>query len=163
MRQDSALLGEIEVVPEDPIPDLCEPVHPEPVRGARRSEDGAASSLLGGLLSMSSRNTMLSRNHTTLRPFSNMPGRWRVSSRRASRRSSEPGLPPPEEAQALSREVTLTRRKNLFRSTRPHWLADDNNFRAVELQKRTENEQMSALDSMDNSWSHTKLFFSHCW
>ena len=157
MRRDSDEQEEIEMLPEKTIiPNAWEPVHPEPVRAVRQSDDGSLTSMITRLLSHDGKKLNRIRS---LPPF---PNRRNIT----YRRHTDTEASPPEGTQEfVSREVTLSRRRNLIRSTTrtPHWLEDDNNFRAVELQKRAENEQMSALDTMDNSWSHTKLFFSHCW
>ena len=44
-----------------------------------------------------------------------------------------------------------------------HWAVDGPKFREVEALKRLENVKYAASKSLDNSSSHTSLFFSHCW
>ena len=53
--------------------------------------------------------------------------------------------------------------KILNRLPSDHWKEDGNEFRQVEEKKRAENLQQAVMDCNDNDWTHTKLFFSHCW
>ena len=53
--------------------------------------------------------------------------------------------------------------KVLNRLPSDHWKEDGDVFRQSEEQKRTENLQQAVIDCNDNGWTHTKLFFSHCW
>ena len=43
------------------------------------------------------------------------------------------------------------------------WKEDGDVFRRAEEKKRTENLQQAVIDCNNNGWTHTKLFFSHCW
>ena len=53
--------------------------------------------------------------------------------------------------------------KVLTRLPSDHWRDDGDAFRNDEEKKRTENLQQAVMDFNNNGWTHTRLFFSHCW
>jgi len=147
--------AEISAAPEDTT-DLIEPENAPSTSDEKRRE---SEDFFNGLFA---RSGAMFRKTTLLRPFSDNTqtlrnheiGRIKENGRRSSL----------GESQAMAvKEILANRSRNRLCSPKPHWLEDDNNFRAVELDKRAENERLSALESMDISWSNTKLFFSHCW
>ena len=44
-----------------------------------------------------------------------------------------------------------------------HWRDGNDAFRHEEEKKRNENLQQAVMHSNNNGWTHTRLFFSHCW
>ena len=53
--------------------------------------------------------------------------------------------------------------KVLTRVPSDKWKEDGEEFRREEEKKRNENLQQAVMDFNDNDWTHTRLFFSHCW
>jgi hypothetical protein len=147
--------AEIVAAPEDTT-DLIEPedAPSTPDKKRRKSED-----IFNGLFA---RSGPMFRKTSLLRAFSDNTQTLRnheIGKIKENGRRSSLG-----ESQAMAvKAILMSRSRKRLSSTKPHWLEDDNNFRAVELEKRAENERLSALESMDISWSNTKLFFSHCW
>ena len=69
----------------------------------------------------------------------------------------------PTHERRLTSPNSVKYNKVLNRLPSDAWKEDGDVFRRAEEKKRTENLQQAVIDCNNNGWTHTKLFFSHCW